>query len=195
MGPISPWCRIKDVIAALWPLGDLLSDGLATILYYNACSNETEKEEDEAHLCIYFVLSVIFMCLPSLVICVCMACCGISKKYIFIYGICYPVLAPLQRASILCKNCWNSRNCCLDGENDEESKAKSSQIALPEVLFESFPQVTKYHPFLIHTHIVNTVITTVLMNMTTYMKCLKLQLTDLRLFYIPPFLRISLGTS
>ena len=162
MGPLSPWCRIKDVIAALWPLGDLLSDGFATILYYNACHNETENEENQAHLCIYFVLSIIFMCLPSLVICACMACCGISKKYIFIYGICYPVLAPLQRASILCQNCWNSRNCCIDGENDEESKAKSSQIALPEVLFESFPQVTEYPPSPIYGNISYNSITIVL---------------------------------
>ena len=56
MGPLSPWCRIKDVIAALWPLGDLLSDGLATILYYDACYNEAENVENEAHLCIFFLL-------------------------------------------------------------------------------------------------------------------------------------------
>ena len=47
-------------------------------------------------------------------------------------------LGTVQKSSLIL---GNGLNCFVDGENDEAAQNISSEIALPEVLLESVPQV------------------------------------------------------
>ena len=131
MGPISPLCRVKDLIAAFWPYYDLVSDALATKTYHGGCEKDSKQ-------CIYFYLGIVFICLPSLFVIAFMSWYGVRKRYILMYGLFYPVWAPFKRVTLII---GNGLNCFVDGENDEAAQNISSEIALPEVLLESVPQV------------------------------------------------------
>ena len=133
VGIFSPLFRLKDFVSALMGWIDLVSDALTSKKYWDDCN---DKNRDV--LCIYFYLSIIFMCLPSIAVTVIMLSKGTHAKLAFLYGIFYPIWGPWRRMYMMLSNFLV---CFVDGENDEATRAVADEIALPEIIFEAVPQV------------------------------------------------------
>ena len=130
-GPLSPICRLKDFASAFMGWIDLLSDVLTTKKYKDDCDSGTIP-------CTYLYLSILFICLPSVVVTIIMLCKGTHIKWALLYGTFYPLWGPWKRMYMML---GNVTICFVDGDNDDATRAVADEIALPEVLFESLPQV------------------------------------------------------
>ena len=134
MGPCSPLFRAKDLLSAFMGYIDLASDAFTTNTYRIDCTDDTKNIP-----CTYFYVSIIIMCLPSIVVTLIMLCKGTSTKWAFLYGMSYPFWGPWKRMKMMLGNVLI---CFVDGENDEATRAIADEIALPEIVFESVPQVS-----------------------------------------------------
>ena len=133
VGIFSPLFRLKDFVSALMGWIDLVSDALTSKKYWDDCN---DKNSDV--LCIYFCLSIIFMCLPSIAVTVIMLSKGTHANWEFLYGFFYPIWGPWRRMYMMLSNFLI---CFVDGENDEATRAVVDEIAFPEIILEAVPQV------------------------------------------------------
>ena len=133
VGIFSPLFRLKDFVSALMGWIDLISDALTTKKYKDDCNDENSDVP-----CTYFYLSIIFMCLPSIAVTIIMLGKGTHAKWAFLYGIFYPIWGPWRRMYMMLSNFLI---CFVDGENDEATSAVADEIALPDIIFETVPQV------------------------------------------------------
>ena len=133
MGLFSPLFRLKDFASAIMGWIDLVSDAVTAKKYKDDCDDESSDVP-----CTYFYLNILFICLPSIAVTIIMLGKGGVSLKAFLYGIFYPIWGPWKRMYMMLPNIMIG---FVDGENDAATKEIAEEILLPEILFESLPQV------------------------------------------------------